>query len=107
MRVNIPIIANGVAIAMAVGCFLAAFLCDRQYAQAHHRADYAIHDAQRSGVDFDAKALGVTSPEIYYQRAKTVRQWAVPIWLLALAVAWVTRKWIPAVAATVIMLLTL
>src|SRR5260370_217836 len=75
MRSNIPMIVNAVAITVALGCLLAALSCDRQYGQAHSRATQATETANQSGTDFDPKRGGLTSPEIYYQRAKSVRQW--------------------------------
>src|SRR5436309_47986 len=104
MRWNVPMIVNGVAIAVALGCLLAALRSDRQYGEAHSRATQAIETVHQSGTDFNPKGEDITSPEIYYQRAKSVRQWAVPVWIIALGVAWVTRKRIPAIIVTLILL---
>ncbi len=106
MRWDIPTIVNGVAIAISLGCLVAALRCDRQYAQASSRAFQAIDAARKNGTDFDPQRDGITSPEIFYQRAKSVREYAIPLWILGLVVAGATRKWIPAVIVTFILLPT-
>jgi hypothetical protein len=107
MRSNGVIVANAVVIALALACLVAAFVCDWLYRDAHYRTDKAFSEVRRSGADYDSKASGITSPEVYYQRARTVRQWAVYICFLGLLVAGLTRKWQPAAALVVMLLLTM
>lgn len=106
MRRNFATIVNGVFIVVMILCLFAVRRYDRQYGQAHSQASQAAETASRNGSDIDPKRETISSPEIYYRRAMAVRGLAFLIGMGALVIAWVTRKWCPAIIVMVILLLT-
>src|SRR5947209_5785007 len=103
MRPTLATIANGLALALAIGWFVAAFTFDRQYGQAHALATQAVENA--GGHYSNARLETTHSPELYFRRAQSVRASVVTVWVFGMVVAGITKKWIPAVVVTAICLI--
>jgi hypothetical protein len=102
-------VASGLAVgavALSLGCLAATFLFQRQYANACSAISQAQLEAyeQVGGKAGDIgkyhelmaqKTASVQSPEIYYCSAQDAREGAMVVWILSVAAAFATRRWVP------------
>ena len=107
MSRNISTALNGIVISLALGGMFAAFLFHSQYGRAHGQATKSIQQANEvGGTRHGTKLDIITSPEVYYRRAQSATHWTIGAWALAVVVGLITRKWVPCVVVTVIVVIT-